>query len=301
MTASQQAATGLADYQRLTFLRAFLKKVDSLYRQGLAHGPVHLGLGQEAIAIGAASVLRPDDYSLGTYRRHAHALARGAPPDAILGELLGRAGGICAGKGSQHGQSAENWAICVPGLKIVPPAGPTEAFGLLPAAIRDDDPVLVFEYKALYGQKEEIADSEQALPLGRARTVRPGTDVTLVGLSITVQACLAAADELAGAGIGAEVIDLRTLVPLDAAAVLDSVRRTSRLVIAEENPGQLGWGAAIAAIAAEEAFGHLAAPVRRVSGGNVPLPVAAPMEAEVDVTPQRIAAAVRAVVSSGRP
>jgi TPP-dependent pyruvate/acetoin dehydrogenase alpha subunit len=103
VTATQQATTDLADYRRLAFLRAFLEKVDSLYRQGLVHGPVHLGLGQEAIAIGAASVLRPDDYSLGTYRGHAHALARGAPPDAVLAELLGRAGGICAGKGgSMH-------------------------------------------------------------------------------------------------------------------------------------------------------------------------------------------------------
>ncbi len=109
MTATQQATTDLADYRRLAFLRAFLEKVDSLYRQGQVHGPVHLGLGQEAIAIGAASVLRPDDYSLGTYRGHAHALARGAPPDAILAELLGRAGGICAGKGgSMHITSTEH-------------------------------------------------------------------------------------------------------------------------------------------------------------------------------------------------
>ena len=215
--------------------------------------------------------------------------------------LRGANGSGGLGFGSQHGQSAENWAMCVPGLKIVSPAGPAEAFGLLAAAIRDEDPVLVFEHKALYGQKEEIPDGEHVLPLGRARTVRPGTDVTLVGLSITVRACLAAAAELASAGIDAEVIDLRTLVPLDAAAVLDSVRRTGRLVIAEENPGQLGWGAAIAAIAVEEAFGDLTAPVRRVSGGNVPLPVAAPLEAEVGVTPQRIAAAVNAVVSSRRP
>jgi acetoin:2,6-dichlorophenolindophenol oxidoreductase subunit alpha len=100
---------GLEFYARMSFLRRFLEKVDALYRQGLIHGPVHLGLGQEAIAIGAASVLRPDDYSIGTYRGHAHALARGAPPDAVLAELLGRAGGICAGKGgSMHITSAEH-------------------------------------------------------------------------------------------------------------------------------------------------------------------------------------------------
>jgi acetoin:2,6-dichlorophenolindophenol oxidoreductase subunit beta len=213
--------------------------------------------------------------------------------------LRGANGSGGLGFGSQHGQSLENWAMCVPGLKIVSPAGPAEAFGLLAAAIRDEDPVLVFEHKALYGRKEEVGDGEHVLPLGQARTVRAGGDVTLVGLSITVGICLAAADQLAADGVAAEVIDLRTLVPLDAAAVLASVRRTGRLVIVEENPGQLGWGAAIAAIAAEEAFGDLAAPVTRVSGGNVPLPVAASLEAEVDVSPARVVAASHAVLSQG--
>ena len=214
--------------------------------------------------------------------------------------LRGANGSGGLGFGSQHGQSLENWAMCVPGLKIVSPAGPAEAFGLLAAAIRDEDPVLVFEHKALYGRKEEIGDGEQVLPLGQARTVRAGGDVTLVGLSITVGICLAAADQLAADGVAAEVLDLRTLVPLDAAAVLASVCRTGRLVIVEENPGQLGWGAAIAAIAAEEAFGDLAAPVTRVSGGNVPLPVAASLEAEVDVSPARVVAASHAVLSQDR-
>jgi pyruvate dehydrogenase E1 component beta subunit len=214
--------------------------------------------------------------------------------------LRGANGSGGLGFGSQHGQSLENWAMCVPGLKIVSPAGPAEAFGLLAAAIRDEDPVLVFEHKALYGRKEEVGDGEHVLPLGRARTVRPGSDVTLAGLSITVGICLAAADRLAADGVAAEVLDLRTLVPLDAAAVLASVRRTGRLVIVEENPGQLGWGAGIAAIAAEEAFGDLAAPVARVSGGNVPLPVAASLEAEVDVSPARVVAASHAVLSHGR-
>ena len=155
---------------------------------------------------------------------------------------------------------------------------------------------MVFEHKALYGRKEEIGDGEQVVPLGQARTVRAGRDVTLVGLSITVGTCLAAADELAAQGIEAEVIDLRTLVPLDAATVLASVARTGRLVVVEENPGQLGWGASIAAIAAQEAFGALTAPVTRVSGGNVPLPVAASLEAEVDVSVPRVVTAARGVL-----
>jgi pyruvate/2-oxoglutarate/acetoin dehydrogenase E1 component len=214
--------------------------------------------------------------------------------------LRGANGSGGLGFGSQHGQSVENWAMCVPGLKIVSPASPAEAFGLLAAAIRDDDPVMVFEHKALYARKEEVPEGEHLLPLGRARTVRAGRDLTLVGLSITVGTCLAAADELDGQGISAEVIDLRTLVPLDIAAVLGSVARTGRLVVVEENPGQLGWGASVAAIAAQEAFDSLVAPVTRVSGGNVPLPVAAPLEAEVDVSAARVVAAAQAVLSHGR-
>ena len=219
--------------------------------------------------------------------------------------LRGANGSGGLGFGSQHGQSVENWAMTVPGLKIVSPAGPAEAFGLLAGAIRDDDPVIVFEHKALYGRREAIPATgpggEHVLPLGRARTVRAGRDVTLVGLSITVGSCLAAADELAAQGVSAEVIDLRTLIPLDAAAVLGSVARTGRLVVVEENPGQLGWGASIAAIAAEEGFGSLTAPVTRVSGGNVPLPVAASLEAEVDVSAARVVAAARAVLGHGQP
>ena len=199
-------------------------------------------------------------------------------------------GGI--GFGAQHSQSVENWALCVPGLKIVSPATPADAVGLIAAAIRDDDPVLVFEHKALYGSKGDVPDGEHVLPLGEAAVLREGDDVTLVGLSLTVGMCLAAADRLAEAGISAEVIDLRTLVPLDTATVLRAVRRTGHVVIAEENPGQLGWGAAIAAILAEEAFEDLDGPVLRVSGGNIPLPVAAPLEAEVSVSTDRIVAAV---------
>ncbi|MGI8531677.1 MAG: alpha-ketoacid dehydrogenase subunit beta [Geodermatophilaceae bacterium] len=209
--------------------------------------------------------------------------------------LRGASGFGSLGFGSQHGQSVENWAMCVPGLKIVSPSTPAEMAGLLAAAIRCDDPVLVFEHKALYGAKQDVGDGEHLLPLGQARVVREGSDVTLVGLSITVRYCEQAALRLAEEGISAEVLDLRSLVPLDARAVLDSVGRTGRLVIVEENPGQLGWGAAIAAIAAEEAFDDLIAPVTRVSGGNVPWPVARELEAVVDVSPEQVVSAVRAL------
>jgi acetoin:2,6-dichlorophenolindophenol oxidoreductase subunit beta len=200
------------------------------------------------------------------------------------------------GFGAQHSQAVENWCMAVPGLKIVSPATPADMLGLLAAAVRDDDPVLVFEHKALLGTKGEVPDGEHVIPLGKANVLRAGPDedaaVTIVGLSRTVPMCRQAADELAESGVATEVIDLRTLVPLDAATVLDSVRRTGRVVIVEENPGQLGWGAGIAAILAEEAFGDLAAPVTRVSGGNIPLPVAAPLENEVSVRPDRVVTAV---------
>jgi pyruvate dehydrogenase E1 component beta subunit len=204
------------------------------------------------------------------------------------------------GFGAQHSQAVENWALCVPGLKIVSPATPADMVGLLAAAIRDDDPVLVFEHKALYGSRGEVPDAEHVLPLGRAAVLRSGSDVTLVGLSVTVRMCLEAAGQLAADGVSAEVLDLRTLVPLDAAAVLDSARRTGRVVIVEENPGQLGWGAAVAAILAEEAFHDLAAPVLRVTGGNVPLPVAGPLEAEVSVSAARVVAAARRQLERAR-
>ena len=208
------------------------------------------------------------------------------------------AGGM--GFGAQHGQSLENWAMCVPGLKIVSPASPVEMLGLLAAAIRDNDPVMVFEHKALFNTKEEAPAGDCVIPLGCARTVREGADVTLIGLSITVGICVKAAAELAAAGLDAEVLDLRCLVPLDAACVLRSVRKTGRVVIVEENPGQLGWGAAIAAILAEEAWDDLAAPVIRVSGGNVPLPVASQLEAEVLVSPARVVAAASALCKGSK-
>lgn len=197
------------------------------------------------------------------------------------------------GFGAQHSQAVENWAMCVPGLKIVSPSTPADMLGLLAGAIRDDDPVLVFEHKGLMGTRGEVPDGEHVLPLGQANVLREGDDVTLVGLSLTVGMCLAAADRLADEGISAEVIDLRTLVPLDAAAVLTAVRRTGHVVIVEENPGQLGWGAAVAAILAEEAFDDLDAPILRVSGGNIPLPVAASLESEVSASAERVVATVR--------
>jgi acetoin:2,6-dichlorophenolindophenol oxidoreductase subunit beta len=209
------------------------------------------------------------------------------------------ANGSGLGFGAQHSQAVENWAFAVPGLKIAAPSTPADMVGLMAAAIRSDDPVLVFEHKALLATKGEPPPDGHVLPLGQAEVRRPGTDVTLVALASTVPTALAAAEELAADGVDAEVLDLRCLVPLDARAVLDSVARTSRLVIVEENPYQGGWGATVASIVAEEGFYDLDAPIRRVAGACVPLPFAAELERAVVPTPAGVAEAVRQTLDAG--
>ncbi|HTE68636.1 MAG TPA: alpha-ketoacid dehydrogenase subunit beta [Actinomycetes bacterium] len=203
------------------------------------------------------------------------------------------------GFGAQHSQAVENWALAVPGLKIAAPSTPADMVGLMAAAIRSDDPVLVFEHKQLFASKGEPPPGDHLLPLGVAEVRRQGDDVTLVALASTVPTALAAAERLAGDGIGCEVIDLRCLVPLDARMVLDSVARTSRLVIVEENPYQGGWGATVASIVADEGFYDLDAPVKRVAGACVPLPFAANLEQAVVPTADRVATAVRQALDTG--
>jgi pyruvate dehydrogenase E1 component beta subunit len=197
------------------------------------------------------------------------------------------------GFGAQHSQAVENWTLTIPGLKIAAPSNPADVIGMMAAAVRSDDPVVFFEHKGLFASKGPTAPEDHVVELGRATVAREGTDVTLVGLAATVPLALTAADQLAGEGISAEVIDLRCLVPLDMAAVLASLRRTSRLVIVEENPFQGGWGGTVASIAADEGFELLDAPVRRVAGANVPLPFADVLEQQVIPTVDGVTAAVR--------
>jgi acetoin:2,6-dichlorophenolindophenol oxidoreductase subunit beta len=200
------------------------------------------------------------------------------------------------GFGAQHSQSVENWALAVPGLKIAAPSTPADVIGLLASAVRSDDPVVFFEHKGLFASRGEAAPDNHVVPLGQAAIARPGTDVTVVALAATVPIALAAADELAGSGLAAEVIDLRCLVPLDMATVLDSVRRTSRLLIVEENPYQGGWGGTVASIVADEGFELLDAPIRRVAAACVPLPFADALEDEVIPTVAKVSAALRALL-----
>jgi pyruvate dehydrogenase E1 component beta subunit len=201
------------------------------------------------------------------------------------------------GFGAQHSQATENWALAVPGLKIVAPSTPADVIGLLAAAVRSDDPVVFFEHKGLLASKGEAPPGEHVLELGRAAVVRPGSDVTVVALAATVPLALAAAEQAAADGIAAEVIDLRCLVPLDMATVLGSLGRTSRLLIVEENPFQGGWGGTVASIVADEGFELLDAPVRRVAAACVPLPFADALEEQVIPTATGVAAALRSLAA----
>ncbi|MEU6468258.1 alpha-ketoacid dehydrogenase subunit beta [Streptomyces massasporeus] len=197
------------------------------------------------------------------------------------------------GFGAQHSQATENWALTVPGLKIAAPATPADVIGMLAAAIRSDDPVVFFEHKGLLATKGPPPPPGHVVELGRAAVVREGGDITLVALASMVPLALKAADVLAGEGIEAEVVDLRCLVPLDAATVLASLRKTSRLVTVEENPYQGGWGATVVSVVADEGFGLLDAPVRRVAGECVPLPFADALEQQVIPTVDKVVTEVR--------
>ena len=180
---------------------------------------------------------------------------------------------------AQHSQCYASWYGHVPGLKVVSPWSSADAKGLLKAAIRDPNPVIFLENEILYGQSFEVPDTEDWLvPIGKAKVVRSGSDVTLVAHSIMVGRCLEAAEQLAGEGIEAEVIDLRTIRPMDTATVVESVKKTNRLVTAEEGWPFAGIGSELAAVMMEQAFDHLDAPVVRVTGADVPLPYAANLE-----------------------
>jgi acetoin:2,6-dichlorophenolindophenol oxidoreductase subunit beta len=199
--------------------------------------------------------------------------------------------------GAQHSQSVENWAMAVPGLKVVAPASPADVKGLLAASIRDPDPVLFFEQKSLYATKGEVPDGEHVVELGKANVLRRGDDVTIVALAMMVNRAMKAAEVLEQEhGISATVVDLRCLVPLDTRTILEEVAHTGRLVTVEENPRLCGWGAEVASIVAHEAFWDLDGPVVRVTTPHIPLPAAGNLEDAVLPTPEKIIRAVRELV-----
>jgi pyruvate dehydrogenase E1 component beta subunit len=196
--------------------------------------------------------------------------------------------------GAQHSQSVENWAMMIPGLKVVAPSNPRDVIGLLAAAVRDPDPVIFFEHKALYPIKGEVPDGEIVDTLGTAKIVRPGTDCTILALAMMVPRALAAAERLkAEAGIDCEVIDVRSLVPLDTQTILGSVARTNRVFTVEENPRLCGWGAELVSIIADEGFYDLDGPPVRITTPHLPLPAAGSLEDMVLPNEARIFETVR--------
>lgn len=206
--------------------------------------------------------------------------------------------GVGRGAGAQHSQSLEAWFTHVPGLKVVAPSTPADAKGLLKTAIRDDDPVLFFEHKRLYDRKGELPEEGEELlvPLGSAAVSREGTDVTLIAWSAMVPVALEAAETLAAAGISAEVVDVRSLAPLDDATLLASVARTRRAVVVHEAVATSGFGAEIAARVNEELFSELLAPVVRVATPDVPLPANLRLERLLIPDAERVATAVGRLV-----
>ncbi len=198
--------------------------------------------------------------------------------------------------GPQHGQSLESWVAHVPGLKVVMPATPADAKGLLKAAVRDPGPVVVIESLAVWGLKGEVPAGDHVVPIGEAAVARAGDDVTLVSWGGAVQRALAAAESLAGEGISAEVLDLRALSPLDTGAILRSLEKTGRIVIVHDAVGPFGGGAEVAAVAASEGFHALRAPVRRITAPFAPVPLGAALEAAYYPQSEDIADAVRRVL-----
>lgn len=204
--------------------------------------------------------------------------------------------GAAARVAAQHSQCYASWYAHVPGLKVIAPYSAADAKGLLKSAIRDPNPVIFLENEILYGQSFDVPDdSDYLVPIGKAAVVREGTDVTITAFSIMVGKALQAAELLAQEGISAEVIDLRTLRPLDTETIVESVKKTSRCVSVEEGWPAAGIGSEIAAVIMEQAFDYLDAPVARVAGADVPLPYAANLEKLALPQPQHIIDAVKQV------
>lgn len=205
-------------------------------------------------------------------------------------------GGSAYQVSSQHSQALESWYAYFPGLKVVMPSTPADAKGLLKSAIRDDDPVIFIEQERMYNMKGEVPEDENfTIPLGVAEIKREGTDATIVARSLMVPVALKAAEELAKDGLSCEVIDPRTIRPLDINAIVESVKKTNRVVIAEESHPFAGVGAEISAEINERAFDYLDAPVKRVSGTDVPMPYAKNLERMAIPDVEQVIAAVREV------
>ena len=197
---------------------------------------------------------------------------------------------ISAGRSSaaQHSQSLHAWFVHVPGLKVIMPSSPYEVKGLLISAIHDDDPVMIFEHKMLYNKKGLIPEEEYDIPIGKAHIPREGKDITIIATSSMVSESLEVAGRLAGEGISAEVIDLRSLVPMDAETIINSVRKTGRAVIVDEGVLRGGITAEIATLIMQKAFDYLHAPIEQVANENTPIPFSPPLEKFVRPNQEKI-------------
>jgi pyruvate dehydrogenase E1 component beta subunit len=204
--------------------------------------------------------------------------------------------GAGRGYGASHSQSLEAWFVHTPGLKVIAPATPRDARGLLKAAIRDDNPVVCIENKLLYATRGEVPEADETVPLGQAAVARQGDDVSLIAYARMTPLALEAAGALEEHGIDCEVLDLRTLSPLDEEAIVASVARTSRAVIVEEDTRRGGVGAEVAALIADRAFEHLDSPIRRVACDDVPIPCSPTLEQAVLPSLGKIVAAVESLI-----
>lgn len=201
--------------------------------------------------------------------------------------------GLTLQAAAQHSQSVESWFLHIPGIRVVAPSNPADAKGLLKSALRDNNPVIYFENKILFKQKGMVPDGEYTVPIGKANVVRSGSDVTIVSYSIMMNTVLKAAEYLEKDGISAEVVDLRTISPIDKETILNSVAKTKRLVVAHEAVKQGGVGAEISAIVAEEAIDSLDAPILRFGAPFVPIPFAPTLEKGVRVSAEDIVNGVK--------
>jgi len=209
--------------------------------------------------------------------------------------------GVARYSAAQHSQSLEAWLVHIPGLVVLAPATAADCKGMMKAAIRSDDPVVFIEPRALWPTSGEVPQDELLTPIGAARIARDGTDITLVTWSTTVPSALIAAETAESEGISVEVLDLRSLWPWDRAAVLESVTRTRRLVVAHEAVRLGGFGAEIAATVAEELSDLLLAPVTRVAAPRIPVPYSPPLESEYKINPDKILASLRRTMQPKRP
>jgi pyruvate/2-oxoglutarate/acetoin dehydrogenase E1 component len=323
-------------FTQMLRIREFEERVKRSFTElpGLLRGHTHLADGAEASIVGSLAALRPGDQILTTYRCHGYPIVLGTDPKTMMAEIFGKRTGLCGGYGGsmhltdvargflgtsgivglplvlkagygftagwagQHTGSIYGMFMGVPGLKIALPATAADAKGLMATAIRDDNPVVFFHHYLLTLTPGEVPEGEHLVPFGSADIRRPGGDVTIVATGWMVHRALAAAERLAGEGVSAEVIDPRTLAPLDTATVIESVSKTGHLVLVDQATRHASASAVIAAEVADAGFGYLKAPIKQVTGLDTPIPYSKPMEEHVLPNEDKIVEAVRQVLST---